>query len=318
MCIRDRHKRGAAHLKLERVAGISPAAPAGECSPAAPWVTPSDLAAHAVRRCCQRGLSPPYPPHTGRRGARRAEAREAAFAPAGRLYPSQHGVPRCSRVPGGRAITHAPTRGTREGVTRPREARWLMARQSFGPFEAERMTADDEGDDSSRLLSRQGPDLQDGGASSETRDHIFASRDENPDSWPPAAAGRRADTRELRDDDDILRLFLSPPPFQWCLPVGEASAAPPFRADVANGGSGHLFRQPRGGSRGGAAVAVAPSQLGGAWGAERRPAIPRDSGPHPSRMPRPRCAAQAPYGGSSWSAVFCTRVLRGAENSAGI
>ena len=149
--------------------------PAEECSPAAPWVTPSDLAAHAVRRCCQRGLSPPYPPHTGRRGARRAEAREAAFAPAGRLYPSQHGVPRCSRVPGGRAITHAPTRGTREGVTRPREARWLMARQSFGPFEAERMTADDEGDDSSRLLSRQGPDLQDGGASSETRDHIFAS-----------------------------------------------------------------------------------------------------------------------------------------------
>ena len=55
------------------------------------------------------------------------------------------------------------------------------------------MTADDEGDDSSRLLSRQGPDLQDGGASSETRDHIFASRDENPDFWPPAAAGRQAD-----------------------------------------------------------------------------------------------------------------------------
>ena len=27
--------------------------PAEECSPAAPWVTPSDLAAHAVRRCCQ-------------------------------------------------------------------------------------------------------------------------------------------------------------------------------------------------------------------------------------------------------------------------
>ena len=165
------------------------------------------------------------------------------------------------------------------------------------------MTADDEGDDSSRLLSRQGPDLQDGGASSETRDHIFASRDENPVYWPPAAAGRRADTRELRDDDDISDRERSPPPFQWCLPVGRASAAPPFRADVANGGSGHLFRQPRGGSRGGAAVAVAPLQLGGAWGAERRPAIPRDSGPHPSRMPRPRCAAQAPYGGSSWSAV---------------
>ena len=256
-----------------------------------------------MRRCCQRGLSPPYPPHTGRRGARRAEAREAAFAPAGRLYPSQHGVPRCSRVPGGRAITHAPTRGTREGVTRPREARWLMARQSLGPFEAERMTADDEGDDSSRLLSRQGPDLEDGGASSETRDHIFASRGENPVYWPPAAAGRRADTRELRDDDDISDRERSPPPFQWYLPVGRASAAPPFRADVANGGSGHLFRQPRGGSRGGAAVAVAPLQLGGAWGAERRPAIPRDSGPHPSRMPRPRCAAQAPYGGSSWSAV---------------
>ena len=78
----------------------------------------------------------------------------------------------------------------------------LMARQSFGPFEAERMTADDEGDDSSRLLSRQGPDLQDGGASSETRDHIFASRDENPVYWPPAAPGAERHLRELRDDDD--------------------------------------------------------------------------------------------------------------------
>ena len=126
---------------------------------------------------------------------------------------------------------------------------------------------------------------------------------ENPDLWPPAAPGAERHLRELRDDDDISDRERSPPPFQWCLPVGRASAAPPFRADVANGGSGHLSRQPRGGSRGGAAVAVAPLQLGGAWGAERRPAIPRDSGPHPSRMPRPRCAAQAPYGGSSWSAV---------------
>ena len=75
------------------------------------------------------------------------------------------------------------------------------------------MTADDEGDDSSRLLSRQGPDLQDGGASSETRDHIFASRDENPDVLTPAPAGRRADTRELRDDDDITDRERSPPPF---------------------------------------------------------------------------------------------------------
>ena len=51
------------------------------------------------------------------------------------------------------------------------------------------MTADDEGDDSSRLLSRQGPDLQDGGASSESRDDIFALRDGNPDFWPPARSG---------------------------------------------------------------------------------------------------------------------------------
>ena len=145
-----------------------------------------------MRRCCQRGLSPPYPPHTGRRGARRAEAREAAFAPAGRLYPSQHGVPRCSRVPGGRAITHTPTRGTREGVTRSREARWVMARLSFGPFEAERMTADDEGDDSSRLLSRQGPDLQDGGASSESRDDIFASGVGNRVGRPKSRSGAGA------------------------------------------------------------------------------------------------------------------------------
>ena len=54
------------------------------------------------------------------------------------------------------------------------------------------MTADDEGDDSSRLLSRQGPDLQDGGASSESRDDIFASRDGNPDSWPKSRSGAEA------------------------------------------------------------------------------------------------------------------------------
>ena len=126
----------------------------------------------------------------------------------------------------------------------------------------------------------------------------------------PAAPGAERHLRELRDDDDILRLFLSPPPFQWCLSVGGASAAPPFRADVANGGSGHLFRQPRGGSRGGAAVAVAPSQLGGAWGAERLPAIPRDNGPHPSRMPRPRCPTQAPDGRGGWQPFCASRCKR--------
>ena len=89
-----------------------------------------------------------------------------------------------------------------------------MARLLFGPFEAERMTADDEGDDSSRLLSRQGPDLQDGGASSETRDHIFASGGENPVYWPPAAPGAERHLRELRDDDDISEVERSPPPFR--------------------------------------------------------------------------------------------------------
>ena len=180
------------HLKYERVAGRPPATPAGECFPAAPWVTPSDLAAHAVRRCCQRGLSPPYPPHTGRRGARRAEAREAAWAPVGRMDPSRHVVPRRGRVAGTGVMTHTPTCGTREGVTRRKRPRWANARVSKSQSEAERVTADDEGDDSSRLLSRQGPDLQDGGASSESRDDIFASRAGNPDSWPPARSGAEA------------------------------------------------------------------------------------------------------------------------------
>ena len=53
------------------------------------------------------------------------------------------------------------------------------------------MTADDEGDDSSRLLSRQGPDLQDGGASSETRDHIFASGGRKSGFVAASRAGRR-------------------------------------------------------------------------------------------------------------------------------
>ena len=44
------------HLKYERVAERPPATPAEECFPAAPWVTPSDLAAHAVRRCCCQGM----------------------------------------------------------------------------------------------------------------------------------------------------------------------------------------------------------------------------------------------------------------------
>ena len=134
---------------------------------------------------------------------------------------------------------------------------------------------------------------------------------ENPDLWPPAAPGAERHLRELRDDDDISDRERSPPPFQWCLPVGGASAAPPFRADVANGGSGHLFRQPRGGSRGGAAVAVAPLQLGGAWGAERLPAIPRDNGPHPSRMPRPRCPTQAPDGRGGWQPFCASRLPEG-------
>ena len=82
------------------------------------------------------------------------------------------------------------------------------------------MTADDEGDVSSRLLSRQGPDLQDGGASRETRDHIFASRDENPVYWPPAAPGAERHLRELRDDDDISEVERSPPPFQWSCQSG--------------------------------------------------------------------------------------------------
>ena len=40
------------HLK-QASSGKTVDTPAEECSPAAPWVTPSDLAAHAVRRCCQ-------------------------------------------------------------------------------------------------------------------------------------------------------------------------------------------------------------------------------------------------------------------------
>ena len=54
------------------------------------------------------------------------------------------------------------------------------------------MTADDEGDDSSRLLSRQGPDLQDGGASSETRDDIFASGVGNRVGRPKSRSGAEA------------------------------------------------------------------------------------------------------------------------------
>ena len=199
----------------------------------------------------------------------------------GRMDPSRHVVPRRGRVAGTGVMTHTPTCGTREGVTRRKRPRWANARVSKSQPEAERMTADDEGDDSSRLLSRQGPDLQDGGASSETRDHIFASRDENPVYWPPAAAGRRADTRELRDDDDISEVERSPPPFQWYLPVGEASAAPPFRADVANGGSGHLSRQPRGGSRGGAAVAVGAIAARRRVGSRAAPSDPAREGPAP-------------------------------------
>ena len=79
---------------------------------------------------------------------------------------------------------------------------------------------------------------------------------------PPAAKrtlGNCATTTTFLTEE-----LLSPPPFQWSLPVGGASAAPPIRADVANGGSGHLFRQPRGGEprRG--------SRCGGAIAARRR------------------------------------------------
>ena len=74
--------------------------------------------------------------HAVKRGTlRRAEARKAAFAPVGRLCPSQHGVPRCSRVPGDSAITHTPTRGTTSNVTRPREGdRGWGAHNRWGAF----------------------------------------------------------------------------------------------------------------------------------------------------------------------------------------
>ena len=45
-----------------------------------------------------------------------------------------------------------------EGETRPREARWVMARLSFGPFEAGMVAANDEDDEASRLLWPQSPD----------------------------------------------------------------------------------------------------------------------------------------------------------------
>ena len=52
-CCREVGGRGTDAPQIRASSGRPPATPAGECSPAAPWVTPSDLAAHAVRRCCQ-------------------------------------------------------------------------------------------------------------------------------------------------------------------------------------------------------------------------------------------------------------------------
>ena len=208
----------------------------------------------------------------------------------GRLYPSQHGVPRCSRVPGGRAITRAPTRGTREGVTRPREARWLMARQSFGPFEAERMTADDEGDDSSRLLSRQGPDLQDGGASSETRDHIFASGGRKSGFVAAGRAGRRTSLKGTAR----RRRHFAPLPFTTALPMvfagreGVGSTAVPrgcckrWLGAPISAAPGREPRFPRRGSRCGCAIAArrrVGSRAAPSDPARQRPASVPDAAP---------------------------------------
>ena len=61
---------------------------AGECAPAAPWATPSDLAAHAVGRCCQgvyhRRIHPTLPAEGpgGRRRARRLGQWAARSVPA--------------------------------------------------------------------------------------------------------------------------------------------------------------------------------------------------------------------------------------------
>ena len=45
--------RGVDAPQIRASGGKTVDTPAGECSPAAPWVTPNDLAAQAVRRCCQ-------------------------------------------------------------------------------------------------------------------------------------------------------------------------------------------------------------------------------------------------------------------------
>ena len=67
------------HLKRAS-SGKTVDTPAEECSPAAPWVTPSDLAAHAVRRCCCQGMLGACKAAGKRRPAPRGEKTDVAAA----------------------------------------------------------------------------------------------------------------------------------------------------------------------------------------------------------------------------------------------
>ena len=149
------------------------------------------------------------------------------------------------------------------------------------------MTADDEGDDSSRLLSRQGPDLQDGGASSETRDHIFASGGRKSGFVAASRAGRRTSLKGTAR----RRRHFAPLPFTTALPMvfagreGVGSTAVPrgcCKRWLGAPISAAPGREPRRGSRCGGAIAArrrVGSRAAPSDPARQRPASVPDAAP---------------------------------------
>ena len=124
-CCREVGGRGTDAPQIRASSGRPPATPAGECSPAAPWVTPSDLAAHAVRRCCQGDVGARAKP-LGKDGQEPRSGRSRRAPPPSPSWPALHGT--CARArqkPAPGSQWGWGRRGTRGGRRRAPPRRWL-------------------------------------------------------------------------------------------------------------------------------------------------------------------------------------------------
>ena len=199
--------------------------PAEECSPAAPWVTPSDLAAHAVRRCCQ-----------GNVGGAQSRSEETARS---------QGAAGARRKTEGKWPPHTASGGP------PADACGVALRAT-GPFSVRCRTISlkraPAGSGRSRDRLKLRPQLL-GGVRMAGLERLLA-RCPHPDAAaisPPRSFAAFAERRRGQGQTTVNFFLLAPPP----APSQRCSAEPP---GAHPGGSLATRRSPPGRAPGGAAA----------------------------------------------------------------